>query len=82
MVVGIEAYRDLPQAEFTVRDAKITKEYLIRVIGFPEENIAALLNERATEGDIKGYIGTWLKSNVDRDSSVFIFLQGMGRRIL
>ena len=78
VVIGIESYRDLLQAEFTVRDAKITKEYLIRVMGFPEENIAALLNERAAKGDIKGYIGTWLKSNVDRDSSVFIFYAGHG----
>ena len=78
VVIGIETYRDLPQAEFTVRDAKITKEYLIRVMGFPEENIATLLNERATKGDIEGYIGTWLKSNVDRDSSVFVFYAGHG----
>jgi hypothetical protein len=78
VVVGIETYRDLPQAEFTVRDAKIMKEYLIRVMGFPEENIVSLLNERATKGDIEGYIGTWLKNNVGRDSSVFIYYGGHG----
>lgn len=78
VVIGIETYRDLPQAEFTVRDAKIMKEYLIRVMGFPEENIASLLNDRATKGDIEGYIGTWLKNNVERDSSVFIYYGGHG----
>lgn len=78
IVIGIESYRDLPQAEFTVRDAKIVKEYLIRVMGFPEENIVTLLNERATRGDIEGYIGTWLKKNVEKDSTVFIYYGGHG----
>lgn len=78
VVVGIETYRDVPQAEFTVRDAKIMKEYLIRVMGFPEENIVSLLNERATKGDIEGYISAWLKNNVERDSTVFIYYAGHG----
>ncbi len=78
VVIGIETYRDLPQAEFTVRDAKIMKEYLVRVMGFPEENIVSLLNERATKGDIEGYIGTWLKNNVERDSTIFIYYGGHG----
>lgn len=78
VIIGIEAYRDLPIAEFTVRDAKIMKEYLVRVMGFPPENIVTLLNERATKGDIEGYIGTWLKNNVERNSLVFIFYAGHG----
>lgn len=78
IVIGIENYRDLPQAEFTSRDAKIMKEYLVRVMGFPEVNIVTLLNERATKGDIEGYIGAWLKKNVDSDSSVFVYYAGHG----
>lgn len=78
VVIGIENYRDVPQAEFTVRDAKIMKEYLIRVMGFPEENIVTLLNERATKGDIEGYINAWLKRNVEKDSAVFIYYAGHG----
>lgn len=78
VVIGIETYRDLPQAEFTVRDAKILKEYLIRVMGFPQENIITLLNDRATKGDIEGYIGAWLKNNVERDSTVFVYYAGHG----
>jgi len=78
VVIGIEAYRDLPLAEYTVRDAKIMKEYLVRVMGFPPENIVTLLNERATKGDIEGYIGTWLKNNVERNSIVFVYYAGHG----
>lgn len=78
VVIGIETYRDLPQAEFAVRDAKIMKEYLVRVMGFPPENIVTLLNERATKGDLEGYMGTWLKNNVERDSTVFIYYAGHG----
>ena len=78
VVVGIENYRDLPAAEFTVRDAKMMKEYLIRVLGFPQENIITLINERATRGDIEGYIGTWLKNSVEHNSSVFVYYAGHG----
>lgn len=78
VVIGIETYRDIPQAEFTVRDAKIMKEYLIRTMGFPEENIVTLLNERATKGDIEGYVKAWLKNNAEKDSSVFIYYGGHG----
>jgi hypothetical protein len=78
VVIGIEVYRDLPQAEFALRDAKMIREYLIRVMGFPPENIVALFNERATKGDIEGYIGIWLKNNVERDSIVFIYYSGHG----
>lgn len=78
VVIGIEAYRDLAAAEFTVRDAKMMKEYLVRVLGFPQENVITLLNERATRGDIEGYIGTWLKNSVEKNSSVFVYYAGHG----
>jgi len=78
VVIGIENYRDLHAADYTTRDAKMVKEYLIRVMGFPQENIITLLNERATRGDIEGYIGTWLRKNTDNQSSVFIYYAGHG----
>ena len=78
IIIGIESYRDLPIANFAVRDAKIMQQYLIRLMGFPEENIVSLLNNRATKGDIEGYIETWLKNNVKKNSVVFIYYAGHG----
>jgi len=78
IVIGIEDYRDLPAAEYTSRDARVLREYLIRVMGFPEENIVSLINDRATKSDIEGYLGKWLRNNVDRNSTVFIYYAGHG----
>jgi hypothetical protein len=78
IVIGIENYRDLPPAEFAVRDARIIREYLIRVMGFPQENIVALSDGRATRADIEGYVGTWLKNGVNEKSFVFIYYAGHG----
>jgi len=78
VVIGIENYRDLQAAEFTMRDARTMKEYLIRVMGFPQENVITLLNDRATRGDIEGYVGTWLKKSAGRDSQVVVYFAGHG----
>ncbi len=78
VVIGIENYRDLQAAEFTTRDAKTMKEYLIRVMGFPPENVVTLLNERATRGDIEGYVGSWLKKSAGRGSQVVVYYAGHG----
>jgi len=78
IVVGIETYRDLPLAEFAVRDAKVFKQYLIRAMGFPEENVVMLLNSRATKGDIEGYLGVWLKNNAEKDSFIIFYYAGHG----
>lgn len=78
VVIGIENYRDLPAAEFTARDARVMKEYLIRVMGFPQENVVTLLNERATRSDIEGYVGSWLKKSSGRNSHVVVYYAGHG----
>jgi len=78
LVIGIEKYRDLPAAEFADRDAKLVKEYLINVMGFPEENIVSLINARATKNDIEGYSYAWLSNNIERDSILFLYYAGHG----
>jgi len=78
IVVGIEKYRDLPEVEFAQRDAQVLREYLIKSMGFPESNIVTLLNERALKTDLAKYFESWLKNNVDKDSSVFIYYSGHG----
>ncbi len=79
IVVGIELYREqLAKAEFADRDAKLMSEYLTKVMGYPEEQVVVLLNEKATGNDLKKYFGDWLRNNVERDASVFIYYSGHG----
>ncbi len=79
IVIGIENYRQkLPGADFAAGDAKLVSEYLIRVMGYPEENIVTLLNDRASYVDLAKYFEKWLPDNVEKDSAVFVYYSGHG----
>jgi len=79
IVIGIEHYRQkLPKAEFATHDAQIMTEYLTKVMGYPEENVITLLNDRASNVDLVKYFEKWLHNNVEKDSTVFIYYSGHG----
>ena len=79
IVIGIEQYRQkLPSADFAANDARTVAEYLTRVLGFPEENVITLLNDRALKSDFEKYFERWLSNNVEKDSTVFIYYSGHG----
>jgi len=79
VIIGIEQYRQkLPAADFATHDARIVAEYLLKVLGYPAENVVILLNDKASKSDFDKYIGRWLSNNVEKDSSVFIYYSGHG----
>lgn len=79
IVIGIEQYREkLPKADFADRDALLMGEYLIKVLGYPEENVVVRVNEKAAKTDLEKYFEGWLPNNAEKDSSVFIYYSGHG----
>lgn len=79
IVIGIETYRQkLPKADFATHDAKIMTEYLTKVMGYPEENVVTLLNDRALKSDFEKYFEKWLLNNVEKDGTVFVYYSGHG----
>ena len=79
LVIGIEEYRQqLPTADFAGQDAKTFAEYLVNVMGYPEENVITLINERAAKSDFEKYIEKWLFNKVDENSTVMIYYSGHG----
>jgi len=79
IVVGIESYRQqLPKAEFAARDAQTMTNYLTKAMGYPEENVVTLLNDRATNVDLAKYLEKWLPNNVEPGGTVFIYYSGHG----
>jgi hypothetical protein len=79
IVIGIENYRQkLPKADFATSDAKLMSEYLIKMMGYPEENVIILLNDHASNVDLAKYFEKWLPNNVEAGSSVFIYYSGHG----
>ena len=79
IVIGIENYRQkLPKADYATHDAKTMTEYLTKVMGYPEENVVTLTNDRASLTDFIKYFEKWLPNNVEKDGSVFIYYSGHG----
>lgn len=79
IVIGIEQYRQkLPSADFATHDAKLVAEYLIKVMGYPEENVVTLTNDCAALGDFVKYFEKWLPNNVEKGASVFVYFSGHG----
>jgi len=79
VVTGISRYREkLPPADFADRDGVLMGEYLTKAMGFPEENVVVLLNERAAKVDLEKYVEAWLPNRVEKDDSVFIYYSGHG----
>jgi hypothetical protein len=79
VVVGIEQYRKkLPPAEYAANDARVMADYLTKMLGYPEENVAVLLNENALKTDLEKYFEGWLPNRVESGDSVFIYFSGHG----
>jgi caspase domain-containing protein len=79
VVIGLERYRnELPQANHAERDARIVARYLSGSMGYEEGNVALLLNDRATKGDMEKYFETWLPNRVENDDTVFVYFSGHG----
>jgi len=79
LVIGIEEYREkLPKAEYAADDARLFAEYLIKVLGYPEENVIVLVNDRATKSDLEKYFHRWLPNNVTSGGEVFVYYSGHG----
>jgi len=79
VVIGVESYREaLPKADFAAADARLAAEYFKRVLGVSEENLALLVDGRATKSDFEKYLEQWLPNHTDKDSDVFVFFSGHG----
>ena len=79
IVIGIEGYRQqLPRADFAVRDAQTMANYLTKVMGYPEENVVTLINDRALKSDFEKFFEKWLSNQVEKESTVFVYFSGHG----
>lgn len=77
VIIGVEKYQDLPAAEYSAKDARLVKDYLIS-LGFKERNVELLLNERATLSSIKKTLESWLPNRTKKNSRVLIYYSGHG----
>lgn len=80
IVVGVEDYRDLPKVDYATRDAEMVKKYLIKAMGFREQNVVLLLGDRVTRSQLSARFENWLPKQVrdSNDAEVFVYYGGHG----
>jgi uncharacterized caspase-like protein len=77
VIVGIETYQQVPQADFGERDAQAVREHLA-ALGFPQRNIVHLAGNMATKSNMEKYLEHWLPEKVNEASKVVFFFSGHG----
>lgn len=85
VVFGNKTYQtpDIPDVDYALRDARTMRKYLIRTLGFREENIIFAANATSSDmqrilgsGDTpKGQLYNWVKPG---KSDVFVYYSGHG----
>ncbi len=82
VVIGIGKYKDdrIPTLRYTTVDAKEMYNILTdpQYGNFPKSQVKLLIDEQATDNNIKSAIGTWLRRNTRKDDTVIIFYAGHG----
>ncbi|MFA5138441.1 MAG: caspase family protein [Elusimicrobiota bacterium] len=77
LVVGIERYRSIPQADYGEEDAAWMKRYL-EAVGVPAANIILLTGQGASRADLAKYLQEWLPGVVKPGSRVYFYYSGHG----
>lgn len=77
IVVGIEAYSELPKAAYAERDAAAVKAHL-RALGVPERNVVFLAGAKASKSALEKNLEVWLPRMVKPESRVYFYFSGHG----
>ena len=80
VIIGVEDYRDLPKVDYAKRDAESVRAYLTKSLGYREQNVVMLLNDRVTKSDLEARLEKWLPKQVgdNKDAEVFVYYGGHG----
>ena len=77
LIIGIEEYENISNANFAKRDAEFFIDYVQGAFGVPQQNIKYFFNSDA-ERKSKFQIRTWIKKNVRNNTEVYVYFSGHG----
>jgi formylglycine-generating enzyme required for sulfatase activity len=80
LVVGINKYKEWPQLDYAVNDARSVGELLINKFGFRREKITYLFDGEATLGSIKDKLFSILQKS-DKNDRVLVYFSGHGQTL-
>ena len=77
LVIGIEEYENISDANFAKRDAEFFIDYVQGAFGVPQQNIKYFFNSDA-ERKSKFQIKEWLKKNIRDNTEIYLYFAGHG----
>ncbi len=79
IIIGIEKYRRVPDADFANNDARAFYDYARLALGIRPENIRLLVDDKADAAEILRAFKTWLPPRVNKNTTdVYVFFSGHG----
>jgi hypothetical protein len=79
LIVGVEDYRNAPQARWAARDAAVFYDYAQRSLGIPAGNIKLLTGEQANRTGMLAALKNWLAPMITPGKSqVYVYFAGHG----
>ncbi|SMF08570.1 caspase family protein [Pseudogulbenkiania subflava] len=78
LVIGINHYQNASPLSYAVSDAEEIRNVLINDLGFPENNVAYLVDSEATKGNILRAFMRLTAGDVELDERIFVFFAGHG----
>ncbi len=81
IIIGIEQYKNAPNANYADRDAQTFYQYAKTVFNIPEANIFYCINESATKGEFDKLFGAdgWISRRITPNvTNVIVFYSGHG----
>ena len=73
LIIGINKYENVQPLSYAIDDAIAVKNLLINDFGFPRNNVNLLLNQEATQNNIKKQLDILVKSAKKNDRVLFYF---------
>jgi len=79
IIIGIEKYKRVSDADFANNDASAFYDYARRALGIKPENIRLLVDDKADAAEILRAFKTWLPTRVNKNTTdVYVFYSGHG----
>ena len=78
LIIGVESYLSLPQAQYADSDATHFYDYANQSLGVPPNKIKLLTDSKASRLELLKAMRSWMKTEVNGKSDVYIFFAGHG----
>ena len=79
IVIGVQNYKNLPNASYAINDASQFKEHAVRYLGVKPENVKLLTDNQAQRADILLAFKYWLPAHINAGKTdVYIYFSGHG----